>query len=95
VDDPDAVSTIEERRDLVANGREAARLHLDEQVPADEVDHEPVDGDLGEIPWSGVSALQGGVQRSLTKHSDPRRGYRRHRGISITDRFGHAIAGSA
>ncbi len=88
------MSSSEQGRDLVARRRQAARLHLDQQIAADEIDHVSIDGDLGPVTRFGVPALQGGVQGSFTQRSDPGRARGCHRGISIADGIAPPIDGT-
>ncbi len=64
---------VEQRVELGAKGRERARLHLDElAVGADEIDHEPAEGDLEPITRTRHELLDRGVQRALAQHPDAR-----------------------
>jgi hypothetical protein len=60
----------DQARQLALDGREPARLDLDQNALADEIDHEAVDGHLEAIAGLGAPALQRRVQRLLAERSD-------------------------
>jgi len=60
----------QQRRELGAHGAEVARLHLDQQVARDRVDHVAAERDLEAAAGRRRQALQGGVQRGLVEGAD-------------------------
>ena len=75
--EPDPSAARQEPDELRPHAREPARLDLDQQVAADEVDDPAVDGHLRVVAGLRVPRPQRGVQGTLAQRSDPRRAHRR------------------
>lgn len=75
VDDSDAMSELEKRVDLLLQRREAARLHFDQEVLANQIDDEAVDGDFDSVFRTLVPPFQGSVQWLLPESPYVRRGF--------------------
>jgi hypothetical protein len=63
MNNPDPMAECEQSGELAFDHREAARLDLNQQVLADEIDHEAVDRNFDSIALSEVPLFEGGVQR--------------------------------
>src|SRR5437588_7126082 len=61
---------VGERGELPPQRREAARLELDEQVAAHEVDHVPAHFDFDDVPGLAVPLLELRMQRAFVERPD-------------------------
>ena len=73
MDDTDPMSQIDESLQLLPHRGEATGLHLDQQVPSDQIDDVAVDRDLDAISWLRIPGLQRSVERPLAEQPDSRR----------------------
>ena len=72
IDDPKSVR-IKQRIELAAQGREAARLHLDQlAIHPHQVDDKTTDRYLEAVPWTRQCRFDRCMQRPLAQHADTR-----------------------
>jgi hypothetical protein len=83
VDQPDE-AVLHQPLELLPERAEAARLDLDQQVAADEIDLASLEWDLGLVAGLPVPVLEGGVKGALIEGGDVVAGWRRFAGHGVT-----------
>ena len=70
MDEVDAAAVIQQPAQLRPQGIEVARLNLDQQITADDVDDVAAELDLEPVAGLGQVLLQRGVERALGELAD-------------------------